>query len=102
MLFGQDLLEKLEGPWVVRLSEPENRLAAHLGILIGLRQPDQDRNTLIVRQLRQGKHRMIAYVSVLTLRFRELGESFGGLITRDLTQPEHRIAAHALVQVIVL
>src|SRR2546425_8372090 len=85
---GEQLFEKAQGPRIVRLTQPEDCLAAQVRVLVLLGDPDQRGHTFVARPLRQGKYRGLAHFAVRTAVIDQIGQPASGGVPCRLPQPE--------------
>src|SRR5690242_3115925 len=97
---GEELLEERQGPRVVRLAQPEDRLLPDLGVLVLARDPDQGRNPLVPGTLGEREDRLPPHLAVLGLVAGEGIEPAGRRLARGLGEPEDRGAAGVVAQVL--
>src|SRR6266481_2088708 len=96
----QHFFEKLQRPWIIRLSEPEHCLLAHRRIAIRLRHFNQLRDTLVFWQLAQGKDRLFLHFRVGIILNRSRDRAYC-LLSSFLRQPEERLPTHVRTRIVV-
>jgi hypothetical protein len=60
----QHLFDERKRARILRLTEPKERLFAYLAVPLSAGNIDQLRNTLVPRQLREGKHRLLLNLGI--------------------------------------
>src|SRR5690242_21856339 len=90
LLPGEKLLEQREGPGIVGLPQPEDRLLADIRILVGLGDGDQRRHADVVPLLREREYRGLPHLTVYVAALRERVETFGHRLSGGLADPEDR------------
>src|SRR2546427_1794342 len=92
LLPQQNVFEELDRTRIVRLSEPEHRLLADLGVPIAARDLDQLRHAFVLRHLAEREHRFLLHlgVGIVVNRARDRRERF---LAGALREPEERLTA---------
>ena len=84
----QELFEEIDCAGIVGLAQPEQRGSSQLRVAVTARDPNEGRNRLIRRALRQGKDRMFADVPAAALITCDRVQHAGDRVSSGLTQPE--------------
>jgi hypothetical protein len=92
-------LEKLHGPRIARLTQPEHCLLAHVGIAVGSRELDQLRHRFVLRQLADGKDRLDPDI-MIRIVVDSTAQRADGTRASLLSEPEQRLSPHVASRVV--